>query len=225
MEFRNTGSGLQIRTGPNNPDGSLVKEKCDIWDAAYAHEVYGWDRTVPDAGISIWSAAKLYGLSGLRIGWLATWDEEVARKAAHYVEITTSGVSLYSQWHLADVIAAELQNNDEVKESYAEARAHLLQNSFIIRGALEPHCDVLDGVLKPMGPRLGMFGWVKAKKPVLFGAALEKSKVKFVTGEACGMYEHGWYRISAGHRLEYTKNAMDKLLGALDSLSEVQEEV
>lgn len=215
LRFYTEGAGMQLRTGPNNPDGSISVEGCDMWDAAYAHPVYGWDGVPSSASTSVWSAAKLYGLSGLRVGWVCTWDDEIAKHAAYFVEITTSGVCTTAQRTVAEVIRREITNSPEIKYSYAEARAALTSNGLIIRNALEPHCDVLEGVSKPLGPRRGMFSWVKVKDPARFDAALTQAKVKFVTGQACGMTEPGWYRISAGHRTQYTIEAMDRLVGAL----------
>jgi aspartate/methionine/tyrosine aminotransferase len=95
---------LRIWTWPNNPDGtygSLIDtNQVTLWDAVYASPVYGckdpwWCPSLTMAKVG--SASKLYGLSGLRLGWLQTDDPDVARYAAEYVEITTSGVSVAAQ--------------------------------------------------------------------------------------------------------------------------------
>ena len=65
-------SNIILNTSPNNPDGEISDKECDVWDAAYAHEVYGFDADEHDIKNKVYvrSASKLYGLSNDRIGWL-----------------------------------------------------------------------------------------------------------------------------------------------------------
>jgi aspartate/methionine/tyrosine aminotransferase len=195
---------LKVITSPNNPDGSLGDDRAsthwDIWDAAYASKVYGWDCIVPWHKISVWSAAKLYGPSGYRIGWLATPDPVLAQRAAEYVERTTSGVCNLAQAHL-NVLLKNLEglSPEEDARLQGKARSMLLDTSEAFMG-LSKHFATIKGF---PDTRQGMFAWVQAKDPERFKQLLARAKVKVVGGTACGGGED-WFRVSLG----VTPNAM-----------------
>jgi histidinol-phosphate/aromatic aminotransferase/cobyric acid decarboxylase-like protein len=96
-------SVTRVITSPNNPDGAESVGECEIWDAAYFHWVYG-AKAVPVHAVSVWSAAKLFGVSGLRIGCVTTDDADLAEKMRQYIETTTSGVSNEAQTRLAGIL-------------------------------------------------------------------------------------------------------------------------
>lgn len=203
-------------SSPNNPDGwainsaAMVRESCCLWDAAYAHSVYGWDAAEPNHFVSVWSAAKLLGLSGYRVGWLATPDESLANDAADYVEKTTSGVNVAAQLKVAATLRWMQGNPKDTARAYAEARKTLLRNSFLFNDALGRFCERLEGV---PGNGRGMFAWFKIKEQShqKFQQALEKSKVAMVPGYACGMREPGWFRASLGADWSTLSKAMEKI--------------
>ncbi len=203
---------VAINTSPNNPDGSEVLDSCDILDAAYMHSVYGFDGTAPSHQVSVWSAAKLFGLSGLRIGWLATNDGILAAKAAEYVEITTSGVSTDAQQRLTTVLDF-FQDSASAGDVYRLAAYILKCNAAVIMKNTESFLDEARGATVD---KKGMFAYIKARDPEKFDWALEQAKVKVIPGKACGG-EYGWYRINAGHKYLYTTEAMQALRKALRS--------
>jgi aspartate/methionine/tyrosine aminotransferase len=202
-------------TSPNNPDGrtAAATDTCDVWDGAYAHSVYGWQKLshTPNYVVAIGSAAKLLGLSGLRVGWLATKDKDLAQAARTYVELTTSGVSLASQqlvaqamtWHTSDWLA---------KREFELARRDMLANGDAFRYYVSPSCDDVRGV--PATGK-GMFAYFKVKPDVDFESVLKKARVALVSGEACGERELGWYRMNMGHNLKYTEAALIAIKEAL----------
>lgn len=199
---------LRVTTSPNNPDGTVeVDSRCwDIWDAAYASPVYGWDGIIPHHKISVWSASKLYGLSGLRVGWLVTGDEYLAQAAAEYVEKTTSGVAVPCQEVMADVLAKGRENHAALIDAGAKARRQLFENaSSLIRAT--PLVEKYEGF--PLNKR-GMFAWVKVQEPAEFEAILAKAQVKVVDGIHCGG-DKGWYRISLGQTPKVMESACDAL--------------
>ncbi|NBB91355.1 MAG: aminotransferase class I/II-fold pyridoxal phosphate-dependent enzyme [Spirochaetes bacterium] len=51
-----------------------------------------------EKGISLWGLSKSFGLPGLRIGWLATQDEELLQRAAALKDYTTICNSAASEW-------------------------------------------------------------------------------------------------------------------------------
>ncbi len=203
---------IQVSTSPNNPDGSIEKKPVDVLDAAYAHEVYGWDGTFPSHEVSVWSAAKLLGLSGLRVGWLVTGDRTLADLAADYVEKTTSGVNVEAQRRIAWVLGGMSLAPAITTQAYTAARVDLMKNGSFFNHWIAPYCEVVDGL--PHNGR-GMFAWFKVKSPTQFRLALQKSKVLVVNGAACGMEEDGWFRMSMGHCPEFTRSALENLADKL----------
>ena len=192
---------IRVNTSPNNPDGSIDHTPCDIWDAAYAHYVYGFDvEDTPPHETAVYSAAKLFGVSGDRVGWLVTSNSEVAKVAAAYVESTTSGVSIYSQQRVANVLWRIHDHPAVAEEAYRGVRARMKENAL----ALE---DVLDQLIFA---NRGMFAWIKIEDDLRrrFAAA----KVRYLPGEACG--KRGWARINLGASDYLFDAAMQKLRNA-----------
>lgn len=187
------GYTARVLTAPNNPDGSMLygTRQWDIWDAAYASPIYGWDYQVPWHKMSVWSAAKLFGLSGYRIGWLATPDPELAKYAAEYVEKTTSGVSLPSQ-RLLHQFLFSLETHDK-KQLQSEARALLISTNVAFM-RLAPYFSEMKGFPETFS---GMFAWVKPRDPEHFRKLLDIAKVKVVGGQFCGGHPD-WIRVSLG---------------------------
>jgi len=201
---------LKLSTLINNPNGAVSVDECDLLDCAYAHSVYGWQSEWPIHKVSVWSAAKLFGVAGLRLGWLVTSDQRIAEKVAFYQEITTSGVSVLSQRYGAQLLKYQREHSDVAAATYEAARNVLLRNGEIFNQTMGPFCSVIQGV--PLDGR-GMFSWfrVDSEYKDRFDAAINKLKIKLVTGDGCGVKENGWYRMSMGHRTSYTQEALEQL--------------
>jgi bifunctional pyridoxal-dependent enzyme with beta-cystathionase and maltose regulon repressor activities len=58
-----------------------------------------------------------------------------------------------------------------------------------------------------------MFAWfqIAPEHQDKFTTAITELKIKLVTGDACGVKEKGWYRMSMGHRINFTQEALEKL--------------
>ena len=204
---------LNILTAPNNPNGSMEDQtrlQWDIWDAAYASRVYGWDYLVPFHRISVWSGAKLYGPSGYRVGWLVTADKRLARLAAEYVEKTTSGVATPSQYFMKGLLKnmASLSPEEDAR-LHQKARGLLLETSKEFM-ELRHHFKAVDGV---PAHGAGMFAWVQAKDPDDFKRLLGLAKVKVVGGQFLGS-EPDWFRVSLG----VTPNTMREAVRAIQEV-------
>ncbi len=212
LESNSKAKTIKIDTMLNNPDGRIAAEAVDILDCAYSHSVYGLEQELVPHRVSIWSAAKLYGLSGLRIGWAVFEDPKLAQKAAFFTEITTSGVSNISQQHMAKVLKYTRQNNRFVKSLYNDARQLLIHNAELFNECIAPHCDVVKGASTE---HRGMFAYFKVNDINNFEAALKKSRVLVVNGKACGETEPGWYRMSLGHRNEFVQQAIGVLASCM----------
>lgn len=194
---------LIVNTTPNNPDGHAYTDDCHIWDAAYAHMIYG-SFSPPKHEIAIYTASKVLGLSGFRVGWLVTDNDELAQAARHYLEITTSGVSSPAQELTARTLHLLRSSHIITCDMYHKAKAILSTNCCFFKQFIAPHCSEIHGA--PNGH--GMFGWFKVKDSDKFSSALQKSHVKLVTGDVCGMTEDGWYRMNLGHRNSVTEEAL-----------------
>lgn len=189
---------IRVVTSPNNPDSHIELGPyntrtgfgVDIWDAAYASELYGWcpDWT-PNHRIGVWSAGKLLGNPGVRVGWLVTREPALAAAATRYVEQTTSGVPTTSQYH----VAATLRNIKNVRQDLIRTfKVRLSMNTAFFYGYLDDHVlsmesDYCNG---------GMFAWFKPTNPERFAAALKAAKVTMVEGSAFG--SPGFYRANLG---------------------------
>lgn len=208
---------IWINTSPNNPDGDQHDYQCDIWDAAYACSLYNFNPALtPKHLIAVYSASKLYGLSGFRIGWLVTDDPRLAERAATYVETTTSGVSAFAQRYTALVIQWMSQpalcggattNGNRI---YDHVRRLMNRNKKVFFEYLGSECQAYQNG--------GMFGWFRPKRQAAFATALKNAQVKLLTGSACGVSAADWYRINFGHTNEYTSRAIIGLKKALDEI-------
>jgi len=184
---------LVCTTSPNNPDGRLDVTHCDIWDAVYAgSHLYGFDGIKPRYEVAVYSAAKMLGLSGMRIGWLVTRNKSIAQHAANYVEFTTSGVALPTQAYVARALNS-LRMSDYVK-LFETARKDLLGNGEMFNHYLKDHVKQVQGV---PASGTGMFAWFEVADAYNFNEALNRAKIRVVSGPACGGDEN-WFRMSMG---------------------------
>jgi aspartate/methionine/tyrosine aminotransferase len=197
-------------TSPNNPDGrnlsnlDLINWRYKgpmIHDAAYYTDIYLPDgqMVLPMGSVQVFSMSKMYGLSGLRIGYAVCNNEKYYADMVNYIEMTTAGVSTASQ-DIARNIEAFFRDNpsyykaftDEARASIASARKEL--------DRLDP--DVLEMV--PCQSN-SMFGWFKA------GPALDAkaAKVYILPGELFG--QPGMMRMNIAHPPEVITEAVDRL--------------
>lgn len=204
----------RIVTSPNNPDSSELNEKCDIWDAVYAHPVYGFTKP-PEHQTAVFSASKVLGMSGARVGWIGTDNDDIGRLASYYVEVTTSGVNTFGQRQVAEVLRFVRNNPLVAQDAYARAREELDKNIGDFLRYISPYCVDFRGA--PAESR-GMFAWFQVFNDVKFKKALQETKIKLVTGEACGATEPGWYRMNMGMGNAKFRTAVKLLDFTLDSM-------
>lgn len=194
-------------TTPNNPNGDQSFDpntKYFLWDAAYAHSVYGFRGRKPVHEIAVFSMAKTLGLSGLRVGFAATNDDDLARAMAYFVEISTSGVSIASQFILSRLLDVASNYQVEVERLYRNARQCLNSNADTFNTLITPYCTKVSDL------RSGMFAWFQPADLERFNMAITASKIKLVTGEACGgSPDH--FRMSLGLKASEFHQAMLEL--------------
>jgi aspartate/methionine/tyrosine aminotransferase len=194
---------------PNNPDGRMLDKKVDILDAAYYSPIYTQGKLKIEplshaSNVSVWSAAKLFGCSGVRVGWLHTYDSMLAKSARQYVEQTTSGVSVLSQ----RFIASTMKNLRTKEQAVYAAAIEKLEKNRAIFERLSPHVDI-------SSHKYGMFAWFRPVSYKKFSDAIVRANVKLVTGDACGGSPL-FFRMSLGHTNEVTEMAITCLLNELE---------
>lgn len=203
---------VDIIASPNNPDGKHVDHSdadVVIWDAAYASKIYGSNPVQPlKSDISIWSGGKLTGLVNERVGWLSTDNYHYSIMAAHYVEMTTSGVSSVAQYFVADAMRFLYESDPSPKS----LRANFARNMDIICELPIEYSTHTEMYLENGNwyPR-GMFLWMNIPEHERLEKALEASKIAVLRGAACGMKEPGWFRWSLGLSNDETRMAVQKL--------------
>jgi aspartate/methionine/tyrosine aminotransferase len=205
---------IHCMTSPNNPDGrqgDYYGMECDVWDAVYAHWVYGWDGVAPKHKIRIGSASKLLGLSGARVGWMLTKDMRLAEEARHHIEFTTSGVSQIGQKMVAHALRSMREGNPTPQ--LMDVRHALLQNGEDLVQILGPYMKAVEGL--PDHGR-GMFAWIQPKNPVAFQKASAQARVSLVSGEACGSWKAGYWRVNMMQDRDITKAALTAIKTELD---------
>lgn len=197
-------------TSPNNPDGNnysnleLINWRYQgpmIHDAAYYTELYlPQDQLpLPLGHIQVYSMSKMYGLSGLRIGYAVCHNEDYYQDMANYVEMTTAGVSTASQDIARNIEQFFKEHPSYYQQFVSEARASIsLAREELKR--LDP--DVLE--LVPCDSN-SMFGWFKA------GPALDAkaAQVYILPGELFG--QPGMMRMNIAHPPEVIREAVDRL--------------
>jgi aspartate/methionine/tyrosine aminotransferase len=164
-----------LLVSPNNPDGyitspehaRLMRSRCAafgvplIHDAAYHTPTYTNDAVRTDplpelSDTSVWSAAKMYGLSGLRVGWVACKDPAFKQHVCEYVEATTVGVSLLSQKVIHHIITYDARAS-QARERFHQRARNLLANARATVAGIDPGVLDTSGVTQSNG----MFGWFK----------------------------------------------------------------
>lgn len=202
--------GVRIITSPNNPDGSESTEDCDIWNAVYASPVYGFTSPPAHWTVAIYSAAKMLGLSGLRVGWAVTSDARLAQSMSSFVERYTSGVCVTAQRHVAYALRHLRIHDDHT--FFDSARAALLRNGQHFTDLLGFAVEEVHGV--PAEGK-GAFAWFRFKPEYAARAAdvLKKANVLVVGGADCGV-DDSWVRMSMSNYELMTLKALRAIAAA-----------
>ena len=216
LKDTDTASSAFLLTSPNNPDGkefhssrmiemhSAAKDDnvTFIHDAAYYTPIYVNDPSdiLPKfADAQVFSFSKMYGLSGLRIGYLVVNDDRLYQYATEFIEGSTSGVSVPAQLAALEVEQFFLENPDK-KIQFENTCRSLMEESRSELKNLDP--DVLTWVNTESK---GMFAWCKPG-PKLDTRA---SKVHAVDGLIFGA--SGMLRMNICFPKETIKQAVERL--------------
>lgn len=199
-----------LLTSPNNPDGGHIKSvdilmsqtmKPTIHDGAYYTDIYipDGDFTIPMGHIQVFSASKMYGLSGLRIGYAVVHNEKYYQDVVNYMEMSTAGVSAPSQDIVRNLELLFKEHPEYYTAFVKEARESIRLAREELK-ALDP--DVLE--LMPCQSN-SMFGWFKRGPRYNNKAA----KVHMIDGEAFG--QPGMVRMNIAHPVEVIREAVARL--------------
>ena len=196
-------------TSPNNPDGKnltniqlvgMQTQKPMIHDAAYYTPVYlpEGQLPIPLGRMQIYSMSKMYGLSGLRVGYIVCHDEKFYNDAVNFMEETTAGVSTASQ-QVALEIERFFEKREYLEEFEQEARD-------AIKAARQELLALDHDVLIPVpSDANSMFAWCIA------GPALDatSAKVYFLDGSIFG--RPGMMRLNIAHPIDTIRQAVERL--------------
>jgi aspartate/methionine/tyrosine aminotransferase len=215
QEKLSRGADVLVINTPHNPTGFNYSRKdfdrmadiatsenmMVIFDESYRYSEYNPESRLPgicevlENGFSIGGLSKAFGLSGLRIGWLATRNEEVLNKCKSlrdYLSISSSTVS-----ELIAVIA--LQN----KEKILRRNLRIIKNNFaLLTKFFKKYKDVFSFSLPNAGPIA--FPRVRKENPLnqsaeaLCKGALEEGGVLLLPGSSFGWNDH--FRIGYGKK-------------------------
>ncbi len=203
---------IGIVDSPSNPLGHLTpwyyNGDYTLWDAAYYSPTYCGviqnDKLVnppiqPHHNAMAGSLNKLTGLNGLRVGWLATDDDNVYYSAASYVTNTLCGVSYPSQW-----IAKEILHKVDLDAFYKESKALLDSN----RTEMQRLDRLFGGQAIPPN---GMFALYEVDDKL--AKLLEKAEVLTMPGQSLGDSRNS-VRFNLANDSAATKLMVDAVLKA-----------
>ena len=134
---------------PNNPtgalmDGALLRQiveiagDCGAWllcDEVYRHltQEDGWSESIVDLydkGISVSSMSKVFSLAGLRLGWIATHDEDLRRALLSHRDYDLISCGMFDE----ALAAVALRHRDKV---LARNRAVVRENLKVLDAWIE----------------------------------------------------------------------------------------
>lgn len=183
-----------LMLAPNNPDGQcqsleVLREYAGAYqdaklpfvhDAAYfTHTYLSPDYELGPVGdAQIFSASKMFGLSGLRLGWVVCYNESLAPLIQSYMEMMTVGVSSISQQFLYNLLSWEKTSPDTFKLFEADGRKELFKSKKLLKAVPSEILEVPDNVEDIPG----MFGWFKVGPKANF----QKAKVNVIDGALFG---------------------------------------
>jgi 1-aminocyclopropane-1-carboxylate synthase 1/2/6 len=164
-----------------------------IADEIYAHSTFGADfaSMVGEQGVhGTWGMAKDFGLSGLKVGVLATKDPEVlaaARALAYFAPVST---------HTQALVANLLGDADWVGEFLAESRRRLHESATTTMDLL---ARAGIGYVEPAG---GFSLWIDLRRHLteagehgLWQRILRTGRVNILPGGVFASPEPGWFRL------------------------------
>ena len=218
-------------THPNNPTGSMITEEAlhevikiaednDIFllfDETYRDMAFG--EPLPAAAslspkvISISSMSKVYGLPGIRIGWMATKSKSIIDSSLairEQVSITNGAIS--------EEIAIQVLNRRD--EFLRRARDHVARNFQIVSDWMKEQND-----LEWIAPEAGVVSLPKIiseeiKDPEAVYRLLAEKYKSFVIPGRCFEMDNSFFRLGYGGTSDELKIGLQNIENALKDVKE-----
>lgn len=164
---------MVIVDSPSNPLGQqyggsiYVKDQQNIvWDAVYHNPIYAASKLVqPNHEVHINSFSKLLGVTGARVGWIATNDDHDFKRFSEESLYENATVSKPSQQLVLDIL-----NTLDIHRFMTNGRVELDSNRDVMQG--------LSSLIGTYVPDKGMFYCAQADKKLF--ELFDKAKVKYV---------------------------------------------
>lgn len=182
---------------PSNPLGR--QDNCDLvhervyWDAVYQSDIYNANPlAIPYHLAMVGTYSKLLGLTGIRVGWIATDDHLLYQKLSDISLKDTGTISKISQTLLIDIL-----KNINIENFIKEGGRHLNYN----REEFQKIEYIFDN--QPV-QSVGMFYCAKADKKAL--DLLNKSNIIYT------QLNNDMVRLSMGNTLSITKEGIRNII-------------
>lgn len=205
-------------TSPNNPDGREAtkaqfkmlsehakKDNCVlVHDAAYYTPIYMAkpDQVSKVGDVQVYSFSKMWGLSGLRLGYVVIHNEKLLPHVIEFIERSCSGVSVASQ-EMGYQVEKYFMEWPQYRDAFErKARAAIAKSRRQLK-KLDP--EVLEVI--PCKSN-SMFAWCKAGPKLDYKAA----KVNLLPGDIFGA--PGFIRMNIAVDSDLIKNAVERLNNA-----------
>jgi aspartate/methionine/tyrosine aminotransferase len=133
--------------------------------------------------IEIYSFSKMFGLSGLRVGYCVVHNTDYYNDILSYIETKTVGVSSISQGIIYDI----LTRDKDIEKNFYIKSANDIRECF-------SKFDKIKDLLEPRHSHNGMFGWFVNKGNVDF----DSLKIKVLDGKYFGSPGHVRINMAAG---------------------------
>jgi len=184
-------SDAYLTVAPSNPDGFMpdldcLQTVCQSKNIPMAHDgAYYTHAYLPvtqelkvygDA--QIFSISKMFGLSGLRLGFVVCPNPEMYRFIQEYMEASTVGVSVVSQMVLMDLLTQMKKDPVRALQFHQDSYDALRVNK---EALLNISSDILD-INTKMVEVPGMFLWARCQD----WEAFHKAKIHIIDGEHFG---------------------------------------
>jgi aspartate/methionine/tyrosine aminotransferase len=189
---------ITLVDSPGNPTGKQIENNgsnLTIWDSVYHSEIYNADlKKIPEHEVMVGSYGKLLGITGVKIGWIATDN------CQDYQDFLTESlnesctISVPSQ-RLVLAILELLDFNSFMKHG----KDSLNRN--------RKYMKKLESILKSKVPKVGMFYPIKADEKIF--KLFDKAKVKYSIMEDG---EDKILRLNIGQTYENVKETVDRIL-------------
>lgn len=123
------GNEVLLVDSPSNPTGNIQTGKIGtvynaIWDAAYHNKIYTDSlATFPETNSMVGSFSKIFGLAGLRLGFIATNDSNLYIIAHNKLDAINCGSNIHGQKIVSDIF-----DKVDLDVYYRKARGYLDDN-------------------------------------------------------------------------------------------------